>query len=366
TWNPPAGPAVAGGWSAGTTWADVNGDGRLDLFVCMFGTANRLYLNRGDGTFTEVAQSSGLTFSGASLMAAFADYDRDGDLDLYLVTNRIKPPPGLLQERFNVATGPDGEPVLPDRYAQFAGLVKMPGGKYKQVASAQFDYLFRNDGNDDAGRPRFTDVSKAAGIWTTGYGLSATWWDFDSDGWIDLYVANDFYGADRLYRNNGDGSFSDVAPDVLPHTPWFSMGSDVADINNDGRLDYMASDMAGSTHYKEKMSMGNMTGRESDSWFLNFPSPRQYMRNAVYLNTGTGRFMEVAHLCGLAATDWTWAVKFADFDCDGRDDVYISTGMSRDWFNSDLRKQEEDLIANKGQSAANAFWAKQKPLVSPN
>jgi len=361
-----AGLAVAGGWSAGTTWADVNGDGRLDLFVCMFGTANRLYLNGGDGTFTDVAQSSGLIFSGASLMAAFADYDRDGDLDLYLVTNRIKPPPGLLQERFNVTTGPDGEPILPDRYAQFAGLVKMPGGKYKQVASAQFDYLFRNDGNDDAGRPRFTDVSKAAGIWTTGYGLSATWWDFDSDGWIDLYVANDFYGADRLYRNNGDGSFSDVAPDVLPHTPWFSMGSDVADINNDGRLDYMASDMAGSTHYKEKMSMGNMTGRESDSWFLNFPSPRQYMRNAVYLNTGTGRFMEVAHLCGLAATDWTWAVKFADFDCDGRDDVYISTGMSRDWFNSDLRKQEEDLIANKGQAAANAFWTKQKPLVSAN
>jgi hypothetical protein len=361
-----AGLTVASGWSAGTTWADVNGDGRLDLFVCMFGTANRLYLNLGDGTFIEVAQASGLTFRGASLMAAFADYDRDGDLDLYLVTNRIKPPPGLLQERFNVATGPDGEPSLPDRYAQYAGLVKMPDGKYKQVASAQFDYLFRNDGNDGAGRPQFTDVSKAAGIWTTGYGLSATWWDYDSDGWLDLYVANDFYGADRLYRNNKDGTFSDVAPNVLPHTPWFSMGSDVADINNDGRLDYMASDMAGSTHYKEKMSMGNMTGRESDSWFLNFPSPRQYMRNAVYLNTGTGRFMEVAHLCGMAATDWTWAVKFADFDCDGRDDVFISTGMSRDWFNSDLRKQEEDLIANGGRAAANAFWEKQKPLASAN
>ena len=112
--------------------------------------------------------------------------------------------------------------------------------------------------------------------------------------------------------------------------------------------------------------MGNMTGRESDSWFLNFPSPRQYMRNAVYLNTGTGRFMEVAHLCGMAATDWTWAVKFADFDCDGRDDVYISTGMSRDWFNSDLRKQEEDLIASRGRAAANAFWEKQKPLASAN
>lgn len=361
-----AGLAIEEGWSAGASWADVNGDGRLDLFVCMFGTPNRLYLNRGDGSFHEISKAAGLTFAGASMMASFADFDRDGDLDLYLLTNRIAPPPGLLQERFQVGTGPDGEPVLPDRYAQYAGIVKMPGGKYKQVAGSQFDYLFRNDGNDDEGRPHFTDVSKAAGVWTTGHGLSATWWDYDGDGWIDLYVANDFYAPDHLYRNNRDGTFTDVAPEALPHTPWFSMGSDVADINNDGRLDYMASDMAGSTHYKSKMSMGNMSGRESDSWFLNFPTPRQYMRNAVYLNTGTDRFMEVAHLCGLSATDWTWSVNFADFDCDGRDDVFVSSGMSRDWFNSDLRNREEELIATKGRAAAQAFWASQEPLALPN
>jgi hypothetical protein len=133
------------------------------------------------------------------------------------------------------------------------------------------------------------------------------------------------------------------------------MGSDVADINNDGLLDYMASDMAGSDHYKEKMSMGNMTGKDSDSWFLNWPIPAQYMRNAVYLNTGTGRFNEIAFQTGLAATDWTWAIKFGDLDCDGREDVFISTGMSRDWFNSDLRNQEEALILSKGSACGASF-----------
>ena len=112
--------------------------------------------------------------------------------------------------------------------------------------------------------------------------------------------------------------------------------------------------------------MGNMTGKESDSWFLNWPIPAQYMRNAVYLNTGTGRFNEIAIQTGLAATDWTWAIKFGDLDCDGREDVFISTGMSRDWFNSDLRNQEEALILSKGSAAGRAFWNDKKPLALKN
>ena len=354
------GMASPGLWGAGCTWVDVDGDGWLDLYLCAFDGANRLFMNQGGKGFEDQAGAYGLDFKGASLMMAFSDYDRDGDLDGYLLTNRIPPGEELKDVRFRLVKGPDGEPViLPEEMQQYAGLIKSPYG-YKQIASGQFDRLYRNDGG------KFVETGKEAGVWESEYGLSATWWDYDADGWPDLYVANDFYGADHLYRNKGDGTFEDVAPRALPHTPWFSMGSDVADINNDGLFDYMASDMAGSDHYKEKMSMGNMTGKDSDSWFLNWPIPAQYMRNAVYLNTGTGRFNEVAFQTGLAATDWTWAIKFGDLDCDGREDVFISTGMSRDWFNSDLRNQEEALILSKGNAAGQAYWNDKEPLALKN
>ncbi|MDB4438338.1 FG-GAP-like repeat-containing protein [bacterium] len=354
------GMASPGLWGAGCTWVDVDGDGWLDLYLCAFDGANRLFMNQEGEGFSDEAVEHGLAFQGASLMMAFSDYDRDGDLDGYLLTNRIPPGDELKDVRFRLVKGPDGEPViLPEEMQQYAGLIKSPSG-YKQIASGQFDRLYRNDGG------KFIEVGKEAGVRESEFGLSATWWDYDADGWPDLYVANDFYGADHLYRNKGDGTFEDVAPRALPHTPWFSMGSDVADINNDGLFDYMASDMAGSDHYKEKMSMGNMTGKDSDSWFLNWPIPAQYMRNAVYLNTGTGRFNEVAFQTGLAATDWTWAIKFGDLDCDGREDVFISTGMSRDWFNSDLRNQEEALILSKGRAAGQAFWNDKEPLALKN
>jgi hypothetical protein len=347
-------------WGAGCTWVDVNGDGWLDLYLCAFDGHNRLFINQKGKGFVDKAKEMGLDFKGASLMMAFCDYDLDGDLDGYLLTNRIPPGEELHDVKFRLVRGPNGEPVIqPEIMQEYAGLIKSPQG-YKQISSGQFDRLYRNDGGT------FNEVGEEAGVREPEFGLSATWWDYDADGYPDLYVANDFYGADHLYRNMGNGTFRDVAPFAFPHTPWFSMGSDVADINNDGLLDYMASDMAGSNHYTEKMSMGNMTGQDSDSWFLNWPRPAQYMRNAVYLNTGTGRFNEVAFLTGLAATDWTWSIKFGDLDCDGREDVFISTGMSRDWFNSDLRNQEEAIIRSRGQAAGQAFWNDKKPLALKN
>ena len=143
-------------------------------------------------------------------------------------------------------------------------------------------------------------------------------------------------GPDHLFKNmglneNGIVQFLDVTDEAVPYTPWFSMGSDYSDINNDGKIDFMASDMAGSNHYRDKVSMGAMTGPNSEAWFLNFPNPPQYMRNMVYLNTGTNRFMEVGYLSGLSATDWTWTVKFGDLDNDGYEDVYFTNGMSRDF-----------------------------------
>ncbi|MCH8923870.1 MAG: VCBS repeat-containing protein, partial [Planctomycetes bacterium] len=153
-----------------------------------------------------------------------------------------------------------------------------------------------------------------------------TWWDYNEDGWPDLYVGNDFQDADRLYRNNGDGTFSDVIEKMVPHTTWFSMGADFADLDGDGAVDFVIADMSGTNHFKQKTAMGAMS---ESAEFLNTAVPRQYMRNVVYLNSRGGRFREAAYLAGLANSDWTWSVRLADFDNDGRADVFFTNGMAR-------------------------------------
>ena len=191
---------------------------------------------------------------------------------------------------------------------------------------AQPDMLFRNDGG------KFTDVTEASGIAGTGFGLSATWWDLDGDGLQDLWVGNDFNDPDRVYHNNGDGTFTDIVRSLVPHITWFSMGADVADLDGDGLSDFVIADMSGSNHFKQKVNMGAMG---SSAEFLRDADPQQYMRNAVFLNTGTPRFQEAAYLTGLANTDWTWTVKLCDFDNDGRPDVLFTNGMSRNFNQSD-------------------------------
>ena len=316
----------------GAAFVDTDGDGDLDLFVCHDGQPNQLYLNDGQGGFVERAAESGLAFTGASVMMAFADYDRDGDLDAYLVTNREDR--GGDQQRGDTtqtAPGKEGQPLIATEDSERFDVITPADGRPRIVKAAQYDHLYRNNGDGT-----FSDVSQEAGMTGNYWGLAAQWWDYNLDGWPDLYVSNDFYSPDQLYRNNGDGTFTDVAADGLPHTPWYSMGNDAADINNDGWLDFMASDMSGTTHYKQKASMGDMG---TTAWFLTHPTPRQYMRNALYLNTGTDRFMEIAQLAGVANTDWTWSLKFADADEDGWVDLYVTNGMNRDWTNSDLRNR---------------------------
>ncbi|TDJ58213.1 MAG: RNA-binding protein [Planctomycetota bacterium] len=324
---------LAGGrdWGAGAVFADVDNDGDLDLYVCNYDAANLLYINQGDGTFTEQAASRGLDFRGASVMAGFADYDLDGDLDMYLLTNRLYPGPGLdvpqtVQQGGRVAVAPGFE-------ESFAIQTRNVGGRMQKfvVKAGQRDHLYRNDGDGT-----FTDVSGSAGITGNHPGLSATWWDFDGNGLPDLYVCNDFWDPDRLYRNNGDGTFTDVLEQALPHTPWFSMGSDIADINNDGRMDLLAADMSATSHFMSKIMMGDMN---ESRWFLETARPRQYMRNALYLNTGTDRFMEVAYLANLASTDWTWSVKFGDFDNDGWVDLFATNGTANHSFDPDLTRR---------------------------
>lgn len=355
-------------WESGCSWADIDDDGDLDLSVCAYHGANRLFLNEG-GKFRDVAAEAGVNFIGASVMLAFSDYDRDGDLDAYLVTNREFSPsnaydvnnrdvakkifPQLLKDKVGRIVG------MPPRLKQIFDVRWNPDGKmHMLIQSGQYDRLYRNDGPArQGGAPRFTDVTAAAGLSDNGMGLSATWWDYDHDGFPDLYVANDYYGDDRLYRNKGDGTFEETTRSALPHTPWYSMGTNVADINNDGLLDFMGTDMSGTNHFRQKIGMGDMS---RNAWFLDTAQPRQYMRNAIYVNSGAGRFMEAAHLTGLANSDWTWAVKFGDLDCDGLSDLFIANGMTGDLFNSDTlvaQRANPELISVRPKEKRDANLA---------
>ena len=334
--------ADAANWASGCTMVDVDNDSDLDLAVCGYDVPNRLFVNDGQGKFRDVAAAAGLAFKGASIILTWADMDRDGDADAYLVTSRAYTSETLTPadaerlraiEKRLTKDPTTGALLVPEEMREEFSVMMRPGSP-QLVKAGQMDRLYRNDGPGPGGVPLFKDVTTAAGLTDYGRGLAAQWWDYDSDGLPDLYVANDFFGPDRLWRNNGDGTFTDKAPALLRHTPWFSMGCDSADLNNDGLIDFMASDMAGSSHYKDKMGMGSM---DKNGWFLEMGTPRQYMRNALYLNSGGGLpFMECAHQLRIAATDWTWAVKFADMDCDGWQDLFVTNGMTGDYLNSDL------------------------------
>ena len=332
-------------WGAGACFVDIEGDGDLDLYLCNYDAPNRLYLNRGDGHFEEAARAAGLDYSGASVKASFADVDRDGDLDLFLLTNRLYPGPGRDDPRTEHVEG--RVRLVPGQEDAFALQERNIDGRVEKyvVKAGERDRLFRNEGQG-----RFRDVTDEAGLDGHHPGLDATWWDYDQDGWPDLYVCNDFWDPDRLWHNRGDGTFEDRASEVLPHTPWFSMGADAADVDGDGRLDLLVADMAPTTHVKSKIMMGEM----GDSrWFLESAEPRQYMRNALYLPTGTGRCLEASWLAGLSSTDWTWSVLFGDLDCDGWSDLFVTTGSANHSFDPDLNREmaalarRPDLRASK-------------------
>lgn len=332
---------VGGGeaWGAGVAAVDIEGDGDLDLYVCNYESPNQLFLNDGKGTFTESARAFGLDLAGAFGMAAFADYDLDGDLDLYLLAQRHYRAGGRPNKQVTVMK--DGRmQMLPD-YEDYYGLTWRDGKSELNNVGAR-DKLLRNESS--GGKPHFVDVTKSAGISDGRYhGNSVTWWDFNHDGLPDLYVGNDFEDPDLLYRNNGNGTFTDVARQQLPHTSWFTMGADCGDLNNDGLVDFLVADMAGTTHYKSKTTMGIMG---SSKWFMQNADPPQYMRNCLYVNSGAGRFLEAAFMAGLASSDWTWAVKFGDLDCDGRLDVFISNGMTRNFNDSDNPLKTDKLHGN--------------------
>jgi len=274
--------AAAGIWKQGATFVDVNNDGLLDLYVCRYNAPNLLYINQGDGTFHESARAHGLDVTDSSVMAAFCDYDRDGWLDVYITTNILD-------------------------------AVRQPNG--------QRGHMLRN--NRDG---TFTEVTDRAGIRGEGQGHSATWWDYDNDGWPDLYVGHDYGVPDQLYRNNRDGTFTDVLDQVVPHVSFSSMGADLGDVDNDGRVDFLVADMAATTRATDQHFLADARGKTPEPADGDTSAPK-YHRNALLLNTGNGRCLEAAFLAGIAATDWTWSVRFEDLDNDGRLDLFATNGF---------------------------------------
>ena len=355
-------------WGTGACFVDVDGDGDLDLHVCNLEAKNLLYENQGDGTFREAGARFGLDVVAASMMAAFADYDGDGRLDCYLLTNRalhagwsltpevlngfrpgadtVRTPAQMvptypqlqqvddLARQGRLRTADDLPPALREHFLVFRGQRFMTG---------QPDRLLRNVGG------RFVDATAGSGIAGYGMGLSATWWDYDHDGRPDLYVANDLESPDTLYRNEGDGRFRDVTADVVPHTAYYGMGSDAGDVDGDGHLDLMVADMSMTTHQKAKVLMGDM---DEERAVLMHSRPPQVMRNALLRNTGRGVFQEVAHLAGLASTDWTWSVLFGDLDNDARLDVFATNGIARFDMDPDLDLRVKQLWAEGRQRDA--------------
>ncbi len=306
--------AINSGWTWGVTMADVNADGYLDIYVSRNGNSekpeerrNQLYINNQDLTFTESAQKYGLADVGFSTQAVFFDMDNDGDLDMYQV-NQIADKKLLL-------------------------INKIPRDQFKFFK----DRLYRNDNG------KFKDVSESVGITRDiAYGLSVNATDFNNDGWMDLYVANDYAEPDFMYYNNGDGTFRNVINEELKHITQLSMGSDTGDINNDGLLDLMTTDMTPEDHYRSKTNMASMSTEKFEA-YVEAGAHYQYMTNTLQINTGLGSFSDIANIAGMSNTDWSWASLLVDLDNDGLKDIIVSNGIKKDVDNNDYRIKLQNL-----------------------
>jgi hypothetical protein len=309
-----AGVAGDDRWFTGVTMADVNNDGFLDIYCSVAGKfgskANVLYINNGDGTFSEKAEEYGIADEGNSVQATFFDYDMDGDLDLYVANY----PP----TRFNA----------PNNFYQF---------KMQNLSDLESDNLYRNDGNI------FTKVTEESGVRSFGLSLSATVGDLNEDGWPDLYISNDFSSPDYMYINNQDGTFKEVVKQATQQTSFYGMGVDIADYNNDGFLDILQVDMDAKSNRRAKANMASMN--PAIFWStVNAGFHYQYMHNTLQTNSGIfedgiPHFSNTSRLAGISSTDWSWGALLADLDNDGWKDIFISNGTRREVNNRDYFKE---------------------------
>lgn len=313
-----SGVADKQGWCTGATMADVNGDGKLDIYICRSADvdpirrSNLLFINNGDLTFTEKAAEYGLNNTGYSTQAAFFDYDKDNDLDCFIINHSLQKYTQGVQD--NVA-------LRQERNPDFASK------------------LYRNDNG------RYTDVSDSAGITsnvlTFGLGLAIS--DLNNDGWPDVAVSNDFNEPDYLFINNGNGTFTDKLAECMDQVSLYSMGSDAADYNNDGHVDLVTLDMMPEDNHTQKMHSG---AENFDKFQVLFNKGfyYQYSRNMLQRNNGDGTFSEVGQLAGVSNTDWSWAALFADYDNDGNKDLFVTNGYVKDYTEMDFMKYSIDRL----------------------
>lgn len=325
----PAGIQVSGRWNSGVTIVDINNDGWMDVYVCATmhpdsaDRRNMLFINNGlneNGipTFTDQASAYSLEVSRYSVAAAFFDYDRDGDLDVYV----------LINQRMN---------TVPTNYRP----------KISDGSALNNDKLYRNN-NDGT----FTDVTIEAGITLEGFGLGLAVSDVNLDGWPDIYVSNDYLSNDVLYINNRDGTFTNRIAEFTGHQSQFSMGNDIADINNDGMPDIITTDMLPETNARKKTTIGN----KSYLTYINnekFKYEYQYVRNMLHLNNGADqgiKFSEIGQLSGVHQTEWSWSPLFADFDNDGLKDLVVTNGFPKDVTDKDFANYRSQVgnIASLG------------------
>ncbi len=320
------------GWSCGVAMVDINADGFLDIYVSRTSwkqdhmdpefRRNKLFINNGDLTFSERSEEYGLDYNGYSTQATFLDFDKDGDLDMFLLNS----PSNNLNQKI-----------------QYANANELP-----EFVSDKF---YRNDGNT------FQDVTDQVGVAGLSFGLGVVATDLNHDTWIDIYVANDYEKPDYLYINQRDGTFKNLLDEKIKHTSFTSMGCDAADVNNDGLVDLSVLDMQSADHVRSKTNMPSMD-TERFWTFVAKGYNYQYMSNVLQLNNGFGFFSDIAHYAGVASTDWSWAVLLADFDNDSYKDMYVTNGINRDLRNNDFTVKMEAL--NTGNKKVDLFKLSQE------
>ena len=316
-------------WSTGVSVVDINADGYMDIYVANAGPydtdsklRNNLFVNNGDLTFTDRAAEYGIADPSYSTHSAFYDYDGDGDLDL-LVLNHSQ-----IKYSDHVETWEEIMQQKPDK-------------EYARSCNT----LYENTGNG-----KYVDVTKAAGLYRTGFGLGLAISDYNEDGHLDLYIANDYFTADYLYISNGDKTYTNRIDEHMAHTSYYAMGCDAADINNDGLMDIATVDMTPADHYRNKTLMESMNVAKYDYLVNELGQVPQFMFNSLHLNRGKGSYSEIANFAGMSLTDWSWSVLLADWDNDGWKDMFVSNGYFRDTKNQDWARSLNEQFAKYGKT----------------